>query len=264
VESSGKHTVLRHPLFGIIGTVVGIIAFGFAIFAFQSTRERRELTYYVHPNKALVIRQGQASGISVYLGGETVSTDVTAAQVAVWNNGSASIRKAHVLSPVRLVVGQDTRILEASLRSMSREVVGFAIDTSSVSAGIVPVTWDILERNDGAVVQLIYAGPPDVEIRLDGIVEGQHQVRVQRFPGEIRSPSEQVSQVARSYRSMAWFGTGGALFVITGTLLVVWLKGTRPPKGTLAMFLVNVLMLAGLAIYFWIKLQRLPTPPFAF
>ena len=38
--------------------------------------------------------------------------------------------------------------------------------------GRIPVTFKILEKNDGFNTQIIYAGPSDVEVLLGGVVEG--------------------------------------------------------------------------------------------
>jgi hypothetical protein len=38
------------------------------------------------------------------------------------------------------------------------------------------MSWKILEHNDGAVLQLIVAGPTSVTVKAEGVVEGQGQI----------------------------------------------------------------------------------------
>ena len=47
------------------------------------------------------------------------------------------------------------------------------VDEAHLSDGEVPITWKILEKNDGGVIQIIYAGGTQVQIAGSGVIEGQ-------------------------------------------------------------------------------------------
>jgi hypothetical protein len=110
--------------------------------------------------------------------GQSVSTDVTALQVEIWNAGKESIRSEHILSPVILQTSPKVPILEVRLRHTSRPVCGISLDELRLADGEVWVAWKILEHNDGAIVQLVVAGPSNVTVVGRGSVEGDPTVRL--------------------------------------------------------------------------------------
>jgi hypothetical protein len=78
-----------------------------------------------------------------------------------------------------------TSILAASIPQVSRGVAKFTLATDHQSAGLVPISWRILGKGDGAVVQLIYAGAPSNRIFVDDTIEGQLAIRAVQFPGNM-------------------------------------------------------------------------------
>jgi hypothetical protein len=89
-----------------------------------------------------------------------------AVQVAVWNQGRETIRKSDVLRP--LVIKTDTPILEVVVRKEARPgIVGLKLDESESEKGRLGVSWDILEENDGGVIQLIMSAASDVNVTAE-------------------------------------------------------------------------------------------------
>jgi hypothetical protein len=52
-------------------------------------------------------------------------------------------------------------------------MVNVTLDQSHLNDGVVGVQWNILEQNDEAIIQIVYAGPPTNKIQVSGVVEGQ-------------------------------------------------------------------------------------------
>ncbi len=53
------------PVVGIAGSIASIIGIGLSVYFFLASRETSELTYFVHPAKAAVVRTGQTSRLSI-------------------------------------------------------------------------------------------------------------------------------------------------------------------------------------------------------
>jgi hypothetical protein len=151
---------------GVAGSYFGFI-----------TLRSRELSYQVNPTKTAIVKSGQSSDLHVSYKGENVSTDVTALQVVVWNNGKESIRSENVLTPFTVSTAPKVAILEARIKQVNRPVTQVALDTSQIANGLLGVNWKILEHNDGAMLQLIVAGPTSVTLKAEGIIEGQEKIR---------------------------------------------------------------------------------------
>jgi hypothetical protein len=199
----------NHPLvgaIGVVGSLASVFSVPLAIYLFFESYKARELTYYVHPVRAIVATTGTASQLSVNYAGKEIITDVTAVQVALWNRGRETIRTADILKPLIIQTEGGTPILEATIRMETRDVVGLRkVDESELDRGRLAVSWDILEENDGGVVQLIVAGKPDVKITAAAVIEGQRNIEEETFSGNIRSVHEQYSDARREQQRYALF-----------------------------------------------------------
>jgi hypothetical protein len=158
------------PLLGIVGILLGIYFYA------QSSRHR-DLTYLVHPAKAVVVKTGQVSKLTVLVAGKEVLTDITATQIAFWNAGNEPIRREHMLRPFVIRTETGVPIIEATIRKTSREVVSLELDRSRAPEGRIAASWNILERDDGGIIQVIFARGPDTPISATAVIEGQSHIK---------------------------------------------------------------------------------------
>ena len=194
-----RHLSLRRffsrPEVGIAGSIASIISIGLSVYFFWISCEKPELTYFVHPAKAAVVRTGQTSRVSVQFDGQNLTGDITAAQIAFWNAGRRAIRGNTILSPLVIRTGNRERILEAKLRKSSRDVVCAVLDSSRLSSGEVEIRWNILEQNDGGVLQIVYAGNETVDIAATAVLEGQPEVVRLDYARALSTPGEAYARL---------------------------------------------------------------------
>lgn len=162
-----------NPLVGIIGTTASIIGVILAVIFYIQGRERRKLMFYEQPGKAIIAKAGHSSKIEILIEGKQIKRDVTAAQVAFWNDGKKSIRPENILKPLIIKTKDKIPIVEAKIRKKSREVIEINLDQSKINEGEIKISWNILEKNDGGIIQIIYLGSPEVAINASSIIEGQ-------------------------------------------------------------------------------------------
>ena len=202
-------SLLSNPRVATALSILGLVStltFGiFAIFTYVQTSHKRVLTFSINPARTVVVNTKQSSRLSVAFDGEPVRTDLTAVQVAFWNDGNESIRKSNNLKPLVIATENGVPILEATVLKVSRDVSQITLDLSSIRDGRITVNWDILEQNDGAVIQIIYAGSPTVVISAQAVVETQ---------GEVNSSTDQTTAITNSYRNV-----GRTYLVIAGTMV---------------------------------------------
>ena len=258
--------LLTNPWFGIIGWFATVLSLFLTIYFYYEGKEAPRLTYYVNPAKAVVVQTGQASRLTTSFDNKEIKTDITAAQIAIWNRGNKPIRREQLLKPVVIYTDNNTPILEATIRKASRDVIQLAIDTGELEKGHVTVSWNILEYNDGGIIQLIYAGNPSVKIHADGVVEGQSQIEEQ--------PSESMRQepVGTWQDMVRWFSIGAAVAAFLILIqMIVWAYRRRV-KGfslfdTLDKFdkamaaIAFVIFLGGIFVFVVLKPHA---PPFSF
>lgn len=159
-------------------------------------------------------------------------------------------------------------ILEAKIRKTSRDVVQFTIIDSLVTSREIPVSWNILEKDDGATIELIYEGDPHAVISVDGVIVGQSQITPLSFSGKIRTPEQQIEQ----WRKERWINLVGAvalLSVACSMLVAMFFMSRDDPRLSMMLrrllpdkaFLIGgILVAATIIIYAVFMIVKLPKP----
>ena len=199
----------NHPAVGALGSIASVVGLFLAVYFFAIGYVSRELVYFVHPTKAVVVQAGQTSRLDISLDGSLVSQDVTAAQVAIWNEGRQSIRSENMLNPLVIRTGMQNPILEARVRKMSRDIIDLNVETDEAENGELRVNWKILEQHDGGILQIIFFGDTDTEITAAAIVEGQGDIRKLKYKELVRTGYEQYWDLSK------WLGV---IYLIVGIL----------------------------------------------
>ena len=106
--------LLTNPWFGGAAGIASIISIPLAFYLYISAQVRPGLTVYVHPVRTAIVNAGQTSGIKILFKGVETGPNVTAAQIAIWNNGNAPIHRENILEDLTLRLDPDYTILEAS------------------------------------------------------------------------------------------------------------------------------------------------------
>ncbi len=179
---------MGHPLVGFVAMIVGIAGVILAVLFYYKSRVERQPFFYVESARNIIVNRELAVGekLSVSFEGQpTGAVNITAMQCYFWNAGRGSIRESDILLPMRLVLQQGTEILDAGvLRQTRPSVVDFRISPDRTPDGkrtnTATVTFKILEKEDGAALQILYVGGPDATVNFEGTVEGAELRRLIR------------------------------------------------------------------------------------
>lgn len=257
----------KHPWLGFVGTLASVA--GIPLAAHYGHKTSSELAFRVSASRSVVVAKSQVGGLRVLHGEKEVVGDVMAVQAVLWNAGSGPARGAAVLEGLRIVTDPPTPILSVAVQSVTRSVIGMAVETSSLSAGVVPVRFIILEPGDGALIQLVYAGPVDVGLEAVGILEGQRQIRnwdTGRF-------SKGGADARRTWRDLPLWPTVAGVALLTGVMLFEGYslaKGARPERWkaarnhvAIAAAIMVALLVVVVVVFVWLPQALGLTPPTA-
>src|SRR5215470_2419847 len=170
----------RNSWIGAISSIAGIIGVPLSIILFAAGKEYPDLTYSVNPARTVVVKRGQSSALTILYNDKQIDADISAVQVAIWNDGKTPIHD--LLTPLVISTAGGTPILEATITKPGRDVIKLNVDDTARAQGKVAVSWRVLERNDGGVIQLIYAGSPDLLISAEAALIGQGSINGSQSP----------------------------------------------------------------------------------
>lgn len=251
-----------NPKLGIAGSVASIISVPLAIYFAVTGVTYPDLVYLTVPNRAAIVRQGATSRLSVQFDGQLMGKDVTAVQIAVWNAGRSAIRPSAVLQPVAIHAAAGTEVLEASIRNSTRAVIQPQIVMDREVRDEVGISWAILEQGDGVLIQIIYAGGPDIPFRVEGVLEGQKEIRQVKYPWDPEQGTSVGLGELRRRTIMAMIG--GTCF---GAFAIAFmLYKSRREEGREGRVWVGLAIIYGCGILWILKelgaVWNSPAPPF--
>ena len=256
VRTSSILRFFANPWIGIVGSLASLLSVILAVYFYIAAAQYPELVYYISPARAVVVKQGTASRLVVSFDKQPIAQDVTAVQLSIWNRGKAPIRGSAILKPLTIRTDGKAPILEATIRKKSRDVVQIEINQSKMAAGELELSWNVLESGDGGLLQIVYAGGPDVGLQCYGVFEGQPAIRELRSSGAIKSPSEQM----KNERRLRWAALGNGVMAIAMIILGVMRRKKWDAKDVLVSVIMPGLIL-GFAGYVFMTVN-IPEPPF--
>jgi len=259
----GRKPFYTHPRFGLATGIATLVSVPLAIYlAFMNVR-KPELTYYLHPVRTKIVALDGDTRLQVAYDGKDIKGNVTALQLALWNAGDEPIRRADVLDRIRFRTALGTRILRAELRQVSRPVTGISLDETAKDLGVVAIDWTILEKNDGAALQILFEGEPDANFLVSGTVVNQAQLRERKVSVAAQSPE----QAFREQKQAQWIpGIAVLIGMIVLLGLMFFYSGSIPPRSRGKMLAIAVLLGAALVLTIaalWMMLRDY-TIPFSF
>lgn len=182
-------------ILGLAAAIAGVVA---AYYFYRVSVQERVPTFLIDPITATIIDSSgpNLSDLTVLFKGKPVGQrNVAAVRIYFWNAGRMPIRRADVLKPVQCVLRADAEILEARVLKSSRDVTGFKIiPSANPTENRVTFDFDILEKDDGAAIQVIYAGPPRPGIHFEGVLVGVPGL----FLESAKDPRQTVESARRS------------------------------------------------------------------
>lgn len=155
----------------IVSLSIGVIG----LYHYYESVQERLPTYYVSPTRARIVDTSIPAPpqLQVLYRGKDLNANVSAATVYLWNAGKLPLKAEDVLEPVKIDLEPGCEIIDARILKTSRSVTKFAKgEISETAKNSLPVSFALLERNDGAAVQIIYSGKPNAAISVAGTILG--------------------------------------------------------------------------------------------
>jgi hypothetical protein len=260
---------VNHPVVGMVCFLAALVTIATTAYLLVIGRETRNLFYYCNPIKTSIVQAGNIKTLEVFHNGQKIETDVTAMQVAIWNKGRLPILKSDVLEDCVLLLEPPVRILDAEVTKQSRSLVNLTLSKDFLNQGRIPLTWKILEHNDGGVIQLIFSGNANTDIEIQGSIIGQASIHKMRSPDKLTNLSaKEASQAGIAFLILAFLGL---FFCIVHLIPEKWIneakgkRSDRPNKISKSEIRrATVYLIEGIICFFLFLIVHRNGPPFGF
>ena len=192
--------------FGLFGTLFGLLGAVLAVIFWLDSLAERNLQFKDDYPSGEVVKAGQSSSLPGLFNGVQIEGNISVTPVAIGNAGKLAVKRENFREPIVVTVSPKAKILEVTLRTVYPSSTGFAVDTSEISKGLIKLDWKSLETNEGAVIQIIFAGTSALEPKLKAEIDGPRA-----NPSDSSSIKKQIT---------IFDGAFGTAFKISAVILV--------------------------------------------
>ena len=168
--------LIDHVFTKTLLAILTIVGFFLTIYFYRASTAAPDLTYYISPTRTAIVQKGSINNLSVSYLGTTITGDLSSAEIQIWNQGKSPIHKENILKTITLKTPNHEKFYTISYTTTRNDVIGFELlDNTNNETGSQPMSWKILEHNDGIKLQVIYGGNVALPLTLVGAIEGQQQ-----------------------------------------------------------------------------------------
>ena len=169
---------MKISLNSILSWVVSIIGIVSSFYFYFESIKEMVPTFIVDPIKPTLIDTELLKDKPIKIfdpSGKEIFERVTVITFYFFNQGDQSIRREDILEPLKLKITKGTKILDYRILKTSRPVTELAFGRYDSIKGSIGFDFRILELNDGFTGQLICSSNADVNIEIEGIIEGVNE-----------------------------------------------------------------------------------------
>ena len=161
-------TYIGGPLLTIISVFVAIVSIAIT---FKSKRERKP-RYSILSYNIIKDFVNMFDALEIRYAGQTVK-DLTVSKIIFWNAGRETIDKDDIVKadPITIRMSDNYKILDQNIIAMNNETDNFYLIPSEDGSKVI-VEFDYIDKNDGAVFQIIHTGKSNKDIEFHGRIKG--------------------------------------------------------------------------------------------
>lgn len=206
----------------ILGWAVSLIGlFSSFYFYFESIKEKIP-TFIVDPIKTTLIDTDLLKDKPINIldaSGKEILGNVTVITFYFFNQGDQSIKKEDILDPLKLKITNGAKILDYRILKISRPVTELVFGRYDSIQGSIEFDFRILELDDGFTGQLICSSNADVNVEIEGVIEG-----VKEFSNTYKSRNNLMIEIVPGALMLA-------LFVLIQLVTLYWVNVKGGGKG---------------------------------
>jgi hypothetical protein len=214
-------------LIAIASVVLGVLV---SWYFYRAALPTRTPTFLVYPVRAVLAGGSgeETSDITIlYKGSPIGQKAISVVRVYFWNAGNTPIIEAakDILEPFTITISGDSEILDAKILKVNRDITSITVEKDKQNA--VKVNFRLLESNDGAALQLVYAGPKDAKLEFHGATIGAPSPTINTptdFYQKIFNSLSPLQKVVRTHKDFVSFLFFGLVLSVLAAIVIPFLR----------------------------------------
>ena len=155
-----------------IGIFVGIAGIVIAIMTYFASTKKKLPRYAIRSANLVEGSVTRIKSLEMLYGGQKIE-NLTATRIALWNAGRETIQGSDIAraDPLRITSEADMKILSAEVMEQKNPANQFSVSVSG-DQNCAELSFDYLDKNEGAVLQLLHSGTRWSKIEVQGRIKG--------------------------------------------------------------------------------------------
>lgn len=161
---------------GLIGIIIGVVGIIFSIvFYIKSLRAKRPV-WRIRSNNLISDYQNILTKLLISYDGNQVA-DLTVSKIVFWNSGQETIDRDDIqtANPLRVIVAEGLAFLDVKVLQSCGDSANFSVRVSD-DRGAVFLDFDYLDKNHGALIQVVHNGKKSEDISIVGDIKGISEI----------------------------------------------------------------------------------------
>ena len=158
---------------GIFWTfITAIISIVITIITYEFSSKYKEPVYSITKEPTLIFDKDNASSNFKLISNDStvIKKNVYVTSIIFWNNGELEIKKEDIRKEIRIKISDNGEILDYKITNqIEPEISKFQLNKINNE---LFVKWDFLDPKFGFEFQIIYSGPEETQIEMDGYIIG--------------------------------------------------------------------------------------------
>jgi hypothetical protein len=189
--------------------MVGVIS----LILYLNSLKEREILFTFLPGSTTIFKAEQLSRLNVQFDTIDVKNDINLIRIGIWNDGGLPAENKDILDSININLNTSelqSQILEAKIVEQTRLLS--KIEITQLDRKNIKLNFHIMEKGDGAVLQIIYTGDLNNEWSVNGTIKGQGEIEFTEYKTGKKSDK---------------FGSSFVAAMIIGMPIGIWLTNLR-------------------------------------
>ena len=271
--------ISANPWFTIVAALCSVISVPLAIIFYLKSRKDKLPRFAFKSTNIIAGMKEKIPAVTIRFAGHDDDIEsLTVTKVLFWNGGTEAIKREDVVSPITVRLTNGRIILDATPIQHTTNENNFSVTTSPDKTSAT-ITFDYIDKGEGAVFQFFHTGLSDKDISFEGRIIGAG-IPIRMFVSQTGSPQKkpphvptarQLTYLCGSLLAGPFVALGLLLFVnyLAAQEIIVLTEPQPPPPQKPMPFVLQIVLLSILvfpvcwimAYVIWtqLKLYRLRT-----